>query len=171
MADKEKEQKNGEEPKKKKPLLLFIILGLVLLLGAGGAGYFFFMAGPSDDELAAELEKEAAQPKAAVKKKQAVGVIVNLDPFIVNLADPKARHFLKTTITLEVADDDAKEEVNKVLPKIRNDIIMLLTSQTMADILTMEGKIRLRDQITARVERILGADRLLNIYFAQFVVQ
>ena len=57
------------------------------------------------------------------------------------------------------------------MPRIRNDIIFLLSSQTMEDILTMDGKIQLRDEIIARLNRILGEGRLLNVYFSSLVVQ
>jgi len=97
--------------------------------------------------------------------------MIELTPFIVNLADPKARRYLKTTITLELRNDAAKERAEQLLPRIRNDIILLLSSHTMEDIITMEGKIRLRDEMIARINRILGENRLKNIYFSQFVVQ
>lgn len=169
-GDEGKKKAEGKEEKKKKPLLLFIAIGVVLLLlAAGGGAYFFLYSAPSDEELAQEIAKdEMGSKKAALK---ATGVMIELDSFIVNLADLNARHFLKATIVLEVVDDAAKNEVDILLPKIRNDIIMLLSSQTMEDVITMEGKVRLRDAIMARVMRILSEHQLKNIYFAQFVVQ
>lgn len=167
--DEEKKKAEGKEEKKKKPLLLFIAIGVVLLLAAGGGAYFFLYSAPSDEELALEIARDAMGSKKAVLK--ATGVMIELDSFIVNLADLNARHFLKATIVLEVVDDAAKNEVDILLPKIRNDIIMLLSSQTMEDVITMEGKVRLRDAIMARVMRILSEHQLKNIYFAQFVVQ
>ncbi len=179
--DKDKKKKDekgeGEEggEKKKKPLLLFIIIGVVFLLLAGGGAYFFLFSGPSDEELAQEIEAEGQkgeEGKAKKKKEEiSLGVMYELDPFIVNLADPKARHYVKATITLELEDDDVKEKTDKLLPKIRNDIILLLSSQTLEDVITMEGKIRLRDEIIARLTMILGKNSIRNIYFAQFVVQ
>ncbi|HID97170.1 MAG TPA: flagellar basal body protein FliL [Thermodesulfobacteriaceae bacterium] len=170
--NKDKENGSEEQQKKKKPLLLFIILGLLLLAGGGAGAYFFLFTAPSDEELAREIAKEQADSGTArPSTKIEPGVMMQLEPFIVNLADPRVRHFLKTTITLELVDDNAKEDAGKLLPKIRDDIIMLLSNQTMEDIITMEGKIRLKDQIMARVGRILGNDRIQNMYFAQFVVQ
>ena len=167
--DEEKKKAEGKEEKKKKPLLLFIAIGVVLLLAAGGGAYFFLYSAPSDEELAQEIARdEMGSKKAALKT---TGVMIELDSFIVNLADLNARHFLKATIVLEVVDDAAKNDVDILLPKIRNDIIMLLSSQTMEDVITMEGKVRLRDAIMARVMRILSEHQLKNIYFAQFVVQ
>ncbi len=169
--EKEKEQSQAEEGgKKKKPLLLFIIIGVVVLLAAAGGAYFFLFSEPSDEKIAEEIAKEGSA-NVGEETSQKVGVMMELTPFIVNLADPKARRYLKTTITLELRNDAAKERAEQLLPRIRNDIILLLSSHTMEDIITMEGKIRLRDEMIARINRILGENRLKNIYFSQFVVQ
>lgn len=173
MADDDKTKAKGEgEEKKKKPMLLFIIIGVVVLALCGAGAYFFLFSGPSDQEIAQEIEAEQNQPVEQVKKKAPeVGVMYAMDPFVVNLADPRARHFVKATIILELVDDDVKERADKLLPRIRNDIILLLSSQTLEDVITMEGKIRLRDEIMARVSRILGKDSVRNVYFSSFVVQ
>ena len=170
MADEKEKEQGQEEPKKKKPLLLIIIIAVVVLLAAVGGAWFFLFSGPSDEELAKQVAKEqqAQQPEAPAPK---VGVWLELQPFVVNLADPNASHFLKATITLELRSDKDKERANKLLPIIRNDIILLLSSHTVEDIITMEGKIRLRDEIMARLSRILGEGRIMNVYFSQFVVQ
>ncbi|OCC16099.1 Flagellar biosynthesis protein FliL [Dissulfuribacter thermophilus] len=170
---KGKEQAEGTE-KKKKPLLLFIIIGVVVLLLCGAGAYFFLFSGPSDQEIAQEIQQEQQQGESSQPVKQSspeIGVMFSMDPFVVNLADPKARHFVKATITLELVNDEVKDKADKLLPRIRNDIILLLSSQTLEDVITMEGKIRLRDEIMARVSRILGKDAVKNVYFAQFVVQ
>ena len=172
MAKKDKDKKaEAEQPKKKSKLLLFIIIGVVLILVAGGAAaYFFLFSQPSDKELAQQIKQEQKQQKPKQQGPK-VGVFMPLDPFIVNLADPQATHFLKATITLELVDDSAKKEADKLLPAIRNDIILLLSSQTMDDVITTEGKMRLRDQLITRLNHILGPDKVKNVYFSQFIVQ
>ncbi len=175
MADKKKSEdaEVAVEPKKK-PILLFIIIGVVMLaVGAGGA--FFFLSSPSDDEAAieAELEKEAEEgpKKPDTSMPDDIGVVKELPPFVVNLADPQARHFLKASISLELKDEESAELVDKLMPRIRNDVLMLFSSQTMEDIISQEGKVRLRDEIIARISHILGPGHLKNVYFTQFVVQ
>ncbi len=177
MAKDEKGAKNKgaaeTSGKKKKPILLFIIIGLVLLVAAGGGAFFFLYSAPSDEEIANQIAKDekaqhAPQPQ---ESGQAIGVTLELTPFVVNLADPKARHFLKASLVLELSNEDAKEVAQKLMPRIRNDILMLLSSQTIEDVISIEGKVRLRDEIIARVSRIVGSNRLRNVYFSQFVVQ
>ena len=168
MAENEKEAK--EEKKGGGKLILILVAVLVLVLVGAGA-FFFLSGGPSDEEIAREIAEEGKAAPAAPEPSPLIGVLFELDPFVVNLADPKARHFLKATITLELTSDKAKERAEKLLPKVRNDIILLLSSQTLEDVITMEGKIRLRDEIAARVARIIGEGAVRNVYFAQFVVQ
>ncbi len=172
MAKKEKsDDKAQESGKKGSSKLLLIIIVLLVLIIAGGAGAFFLLySAPSDEEIAKEIQKDET-PAVTTSDEPQIGITVELKPFIVNLADPKASHFLKATITLEVKDDKAKDLTDKMLPKIRNDILLLLSSQTLEDVISIEGKVRLRDEIMARVSRIIGRGRLKNVYFSQFVVQ
>ncbi len=175
MADEKKKSEDVEleEGARKKPVLLFIIIGVIVLAAAGGGAYFFLSSSPSEEELAKEIEKEAQKEprKPDTSWSQDIGVVKELPPFVVNLADPQARHFLKASISLELKDDESAELVDKLMPRIRNDILMLFSSQTMEDIISQEGKVRLRDEIIARVSHILGPGRLKNVYFTQFVVQ
>ena len=176
MAKKEEAKKaeakeSAPKEKGKSKLLIIIIALLVLIIVAGAAAFFFLLPAPSDEEIAKEIEKDEAPVAVTYSSETEVGVMWELQPFVVNLADPKAKHFLKASITLELKDDQAKELAQKLLPRIRNDILMLLTSQTLEDVISIEGKVRLKDEITARLNRILGPGKLLNVYFSQFVIQ
>ncbi len=174
MAKNEKET-SGDKPKEKgkkggSKFLLIIIILLLLVIAGGAAAFFLLYSAPSDEEIARQIQKDDT-PKVSSDSEPQIGITVELKPFIVNLADPKASHFLKATITLEVKDDKAKDLTDKMLPRIRNDILLLLSSQTLEDVISIEGKVRLRDEIMARVSRIIGRGRLKNVYFSQFVVQ
>lgn len=178
QADQNAQQ--AEAAPKKKKTLLFIIIGLVavLLLGGGIGAYFFFFAKPHDDQLDVETaqahktEKKAAASKSKDKKheEEKPGVMLPMDAFVVNLADPQAKHYIKVTITLELKDEKAKAEAEHVMPRLKNDIIMLLSSKTMEDVIPLEGKTRLRDEVAARAQAVLG-DNLKDVYFVQLVIQ
>ncbi len=176
MAEKEKDQAEAEvqEGKKKKgrPFLMILLVIVVLILAGVGAGaYFFFFSAPSDEKLAAQIAQDETKKATQAAQTGSMGVTVDLEPFVVNLADPRVRHFLKVSITIELTDESAKSDFEKRIANIRNDILLLMSSKTLEEIITLEGKIRLRDEIAARVGRIVGHDRILNVYFSQFVVQ
>jgi len=166
MAE-EQEAKAAEEgePKKKSKMMLFIILGVaVLLLGGGGFfAYTKFFAPPPPEEGAEPVTPEELAPE--------VGEMFPLDPFVVNLSDPKGKRYLKVKITLELESADAVERVTKMVPKLRDMVIIMLTSLTFEEVMTPEGKIQIRDELLDRFNQILRPDRVLNIYFTDFVVQ
>ena len=163
MADEE-ENEAGEEPKKKSKLMLFIILGVVLLL-AGGGGFFAytkFMAPPPDAGEEKPEEEELPEP---------VGEMVTMNEFVVNLADPKGKRYLKCTISLEVETVEMVERVQKMEPKLRDVVIMLLSSLSFEEVMTPEGKIRIRDELLERFNQIARPDKIKHLYFTDFVVQ
>lgn len=166
MADEDAKAAEGtEQPKKKSKLLLFLILGVLLLALAGG-GFFaytkFFAPKPPTAE---EIEQQK------VEQPPAVGEIVTLEPFVVNLADPKGNRYLKMTIGMEVETAEASERIKKLEPKLRDIVIMMLTSLAFEEVMTPEGKLRIRDELLERFRRATKPDVIKNIYFTEFVVQ
>jgi flagellar protein FliL len=153
-------------PKKKSRMIFFVILGLGILL-LGGGGFFVyakFLAHPPAAETIAgqEPKKEAAQ---------VIGEMLVMDPFVVNLVDPKGKRYLKVKIELELESKEAVEKAAKATPKLRDMVIMMLTSLGFEEVMTPEGKIQVRDELLVRFNEIMRPDHIKNIYFTEFVVQ
>jgi len=167
MADEPAEgaEAAGEKPKKKKTLL-FIILGVLVIGGAGG-GYFAYTKLTAPDPAVIAAQEEQAKKEAM----NAPGEMFELKPFVVNLSDPKGKRYLKLKITLELAKDADLEKVEKTKPKMRDMVIMMLTSLTFEEVMTPEGKIRVRDELHERFNHVLRPTRVKNIYFTDFVIQ
>ncbi len=167
MADEptENAEETEEKPKKKK-LLLFIIIGVVILL-AGGGGYLAYTKYMLPDPAIAEAEAEKAKKEAI----NAVGEMFELQPFVVNLADPKGKRYLKLKITIELESAEVLEKAEKAKPKMRDMVIMMLTSLTFEEVMTPEGKIRVRDELLERFNHVMRPSRIKNIYFTEFVIQ
>ncbi len=156
---------DGTEEKPKKKGMLMVIIGVLLIAIAGGGfvAYKKFLA-PHPAISAEEQGK-----KEPVEKE---GEIFALEPFVVNLSDPKGKRYLKVTITLELeAAPNVKEKVEKAIPKMRDMVIMMLTSLTFEEVMTPEGKIRVRDDLLERFNLILRPERVKDLYFTDFVVQ
>lgn len=164
----EDQAKTGEgtgEPKKKSKKMLFILLGVtIVLLGVGGFfAYKKFMIPPPPPE--------KASPQNPAELPETVGEIVTLDPFVVNLADPKGNRYLKMKISLELETKEAADRATKTTPKLRDIVIMMLTSLSFEEVMTPEGKLRIRDELLERFSRVIRPDKVKNIYFSEFVVQ
>lgn len=156
---------NGDTQKKSKlvPLLLLIIA--LLVVGGGGFIAYSKLMTPK------AVPEESKQPEAKKNPPDTIGDMFPLDPFTVNLADPKGKRYIKIKIELELDTPGAKERLEKASPKIRDTVIVMLTSLSFEDVMTPEGKIRIRDELLVRFNQILKPERLKNIYFTEFLVQ
>ena len=163
MAAGEGKGDGGEEAPKKKGMLL-IIVG-VLVLAIGGGGFFAYKKFLAPHPAISEEEKAKKEP---VEKE---GEIFALEPFVVNLSDPKGKRYLKVTVTLELETPAAVSKAEKSVPKMRDMVIMMLTSLTFEEIMTPEGKIRVRDELLERFNLILRPERVKSLFFTDFVVQ
>ncbi|MDC4205746.1 MAG: flagellar basal body-associated FliL family protein [Candidatus Manganitrophus sp.] len=187
MAEEEKKgeadkaDKKDAKPPAKSKKMLFIIVGAVILLAAGG-GVFFMMKKPSEETVAVVAAEEADPPKTeksggkaeaagGEKTEEKGGVIFDLDPFVVNLADTPEIRYLKLTIKLELAKEEYTEEVTKRMPQIRDSLLILFSSKEYASIRTVEGKMELRDEILQRLNTILKKGAVKAAYFTDFVAQ
>lgn len=171
-------EEEGENEKKKGGLpimmIIIIVVGLAVLGGGGFLGYTMFFAEPD-----AQAEESAASEEDGDKEDgdkaggaPAPGTVITLNPFIVNLADPTGKRYLKLALAVDARDEVIKAEVEARLPQIRDSILILLTSKTFADISTVAGKIRLRNEVLKIFNRILGAGSSVHaIYFTEFVIQ
>ena len=169
-----------EAPKKSKLKLILIVLAALALLGGGGYyAYITLFASPPAEEAGEDAankagEKVQADGEASSKnpKEQAVlGVMVPLDPFVVNLSGTQGKRFLKVALTLELSSPEVNAEVNENLQKIIDSILILLSSKTFEDVYSIQGKFKLKDEITTRVNRFLVLGHVKDAYFTEFVIQ
>ena len=98
-------------------------------------------------------------------------VMVPLNPFLVNLSRTEGKRFLKVTMTLELNSPEVQAEVKNNTQKILDSILVLLSSKTFEDVYSIQGKFKLKDEITTRVNRFLVMGHVKNVYFSEFVIQ
>jgi flagellar FliL protein len=153
-----------EAPPQKSKKMLFIGLAVGFLVLAGINGVLVWRVLSKDSADAKTVEQEE------VVKKQEDGFMYQLDPFIVNLFDDRGVRYLKVRLDIELWDL-AEEEMDKKTPKIRDSLIVLLSSKKYEEIGSLEGKARLREEILFRLNRILGEGKAKEVYFTDFVVQ
>lgn len=156
---------------------LIIIAGAVFLVALGGGGaYFLGASGGGDEAEAARHEAEAATDSGGASTEGHGGAgglssRVNLDPFVVNLADDGAQRYLKVHMVVEFFGDQPPPAFAIRRPEVRDLVLTLLSSKYVADVRTIEGKQQLRDEVVARINRVLDDDAVKAIYFSEFIVQ
>lgn len=160
--------------------LLIIVCVAALVFGVGGAVVAVKFLGGS--EKASETSEEHKSDTAAKSESHsgtggkqgqatAPGVMVDLDPFIVNLADTPEVRYLKLTIKLEVESDAVSSDLTARVPQVRDAVLVLLSSKDVNAVRTTQGKFQLRDEITQRINGLLPKPGVRSAYFTDFVVQ
>jgi flagellar FliL protein len=149
----------------KKKLIIIIAVVLLLVLGGGGAAFMLLKKKPAEGEEgadgdghgkpAAEAHEPAVKPKPKHDPKHPP-VFVPLDPFTVNLADKDSERYAQIAVTLEIDDAKTADELKVYMPAIRNNILMVLSHKTAAQLLTREGKEKLATSILYAAVRPLG---------------
>lgn len=163
MAGEKEEVKDAEKeqvPTKKSKLMLIIIAIVVLTIGVGGIfGYSKFNKG----------KEKKAEPDKAEK----ASIVLPLNSFVVNLMDKRGvgKRYLKITMELEVNKEEDKLLVENHNAQLRDTVLLLLSSQSLNEINTMEGKLELKQNLLSRMSQILGDGVVRRIYFTEFVVQ
>lgn len=178
MADEQLEAPKEEQKKGGKMKLIIIVVVILALLG--GAGFFFKdqimgMIGGGDKKAETEQVEgeEAADPAADMAEEGEPGEteLVSLPTFVVNLADPLGRRYLKLTLDVELKNIESAEKLKKNESKVRDAVILLLSSKTFADLASIDNKLALKEEIVRRLDQIVGKGKVLRVYFTEMVVQ
>ncbi len=156
---------------KKSGKLKWIILLLILLLLLGGGGFVawkFFLDKPDTESPQAQTEQSAGSG-GEVSPKDAQ--VVSLPTFLVNLADPLGRRYIKLTLDVELVNPAAGAQLEGAMPRVRDAIILLLSSKSYADLAPLENKLLLKNEIVTRLNQVLGGSKVLRVYFTDMVIQ
>ena len=189
----------AEKPKKKSrgKKLVFILALLIMILGAAGVGayWWLYMRTPGEEVAAGDevVEQAASQEEknapasagsaersgepastARIERQSSLprggNLVLPLPTIMVNLSEPGGRRYLKLGLEVEV-NSDVAAQLKSQNARIRDAIIMLLAGKSYGDIASPDGKVLLKAEIAARLNQILGAQKVVRVYFTDFVVE
>lgn len=146
---------------------LIMIIVAVLLLGGGAGAWYAFSGGTHDP---AKTSKKDEGPKLPPR-------YINLDPpFVVNFEAESVVRFLQVTVGVMTRVPEIETLVKDNDPRVRNDLLMILSNQTYASVSTAEGKEALRQRCLEAIRAIvreMGGDpkKVEALYFTSFVMQ
>ncbi len=175
--DERQEEKDEQEveqeaaPKKGLPINI-IIIGILAVCLVGG-GLFVWKSGllskfTGKDGAKTEEAEDSEETEGAAGE---LGSIYELETFIVNLSGDSGNHYLKVKVSLEMNNAELNLEIEKRLPQFRDSILTLLSSKTMDDVKTLEGKAQIRAEIITMLNQYLKTGKITNVYFGDFIVQ
>ncbi len=99
------------------------------------------------------------------------GNTIKMNPMVVNLNEPSGRHYLKTTVILEVGKKEWVEEVQKQIPSIMDVMIMTLGDKKLAELQTPQSKDEIRKELLAKAQKTPAGSMIKHIYFDEFLFQ
>jgi flagellar FliL protein len=159
-------EEGAEAPAKGGKKGLIIIIAAVLVLGGGGFGAWKAFGGKKDGDKKEAEHKEVLPPR-----------YINIDPpFVVNFEAEAAVRFLQVTVGIMTRDPATELLLKDNDPRVRNDMLMILSGQTYASVSTVEGKEALRQKCLEAIRAVVkdtGGDptKVEALYFTAFVMQ
>lgn len=150
-------------------ILLYGFIGINAVIMLGGTYVIY------DIKLSYQRPEinESTETGSLAKEREAKdtrSVILSMDPFVANL-DGAPKKVLRTTIHLEMLNEEGYEEAMDLGPVARDQIMRILNSKNFHDIETIQGKLFLKDQIVVALNGLLKQGTIKEIYFGEFVVQ
>lgn len=188
MAEEKAPEGEGEaKPKSKKKL--FIIIGVVVLLIGAGVPAFLLTGKKKDVEHIEEKEKD-------VKKHYK---LATFPTFIVNLSESSS--FVKVTMQVEYDPEVLEKATHSASggeghsgggaseggaeagglppalaerePMIKDAVIRVLSSKKTAEVLTVDGKDQLKEELIEAINAATGLEEgpVVAVYFTEFIIQ
>ncbi|NBQ79214.1 MAG: flagellar basal body-associated protein FliL [Betaproteobacteria bacterium] len=133
----------GEEaPSKKSKLPLIIAIVVVLVLAGGGVGGWMWLSAKKKKEAeeAEQTLENRLKAQMQFKKENKAPVFVKMDPFTVNLPSKGGEHYLQVKMVLRVSEGKVESKIKEFMPVVQDRIITVLSSRSMEQLATVEGK-------------------------------
>jgi flagellar FliL protein len=115
----------------------------------------------------------AAAPHAEEGGKAAVYYAID-PPLVVNFEDGSAVRFLQISMEVMAHDQKAVDSVQKNIPLIRNNLLLLMSNRNYQTMMSREGKEKLRQEALTEIRAVQkkeGGPDVDDLLFTSFVVQ
>lgn len=167
-ASKQPEAADEQAPSKRGRLFIILTIVLLLIASCGGGAAWYFLAGSNAHHGSAKSKPKPTAPP----------VFLALETFTVNLQGESAeqqQQFLQLNMTLQVADEAQVDMIKLNMPQVRNRLLILLSSKKAAEILSVEGKRKLAEEILKQLRQPFAPEgphpEVSDVFFTSFVVQ
>ena len=167
MADEE----TVEAPVKKPGIFdnkIVAVAAIVVLQAAMAFVLTQFVIAPASTPQGIELAEGEGEGELEATPR---GVLVSLDEMIVSLNSGARPRYLRTTISVEAADEASATMVGERMAEFRDATIMTLSHHGVEDLSSFEGKEGVKAEIKSALKALAEEGAILNVYYSDFVVQ
>lgn len=173
--------KSGESKfEGKNPILVALLLLNAILMGV--IAYLQFTAHQRREaestvkdvirtEMKVFLKEKELEEESMGERQEKLGILFPLKGFTANLAHGDGpRRFVRVTVVLKFSTDSKEEEFKSRRPQIRDKIISILNSKRPEDLLKIEGKNYLKEEIKAAINTFLIDGRVIDVFYVGFQI-
>jgi len=101
----------------------------------------------------------------------AIGPMLKISPLIINLKEEGGKHYIKTTIILEIGQPEWLEEVRSRVSLLTDLAILTLGDKQLKELQNAEAKENLKKELLIKINQALGSPKVAQIYFDEFLFQ
>ena len=171
---------DGEAPprRSRRRLIIFIAVPILVIVLALAGAYFTGMLNSLFKSSKPEAPAEQAQSQPGAPGAPGVpgqgSVFYDLPEILVNLnsqAQGRKQNFLKIRVSLELQSALDVPKVEAVIPRIIDNFQVYLRELRVDDLQGSSGMLRLREELTARVNQAIKPAKVNDVLFKEILVQ
>ena len=112
-----------------------------------------------------------ADSSAAESEKSRVKSTLHLETFVLNVADPEPRAYLRVGIDLGLNQEPKRGEEPAPIAEVRDTILGVLAQARVDDLLTPAGKSQLKQNLLHALQERIPQLGVEEVYFTEFLIQ
>jgi flagellar basal body-associated protein FliL len=148
-----------------KNLPLYIAIGVAAVLvvvGAAGVTAYFVIG---------RMNTTSIGSPGAAQSELKEGLVINLKPFVTNLADIDRARYINVTFELVARNVTEAKKLDANLPIVRDAIVTVLNTKKSMEVTGESGANKLKTDIQSKVNLMLGTGLVQKVLMTDFVVQ
>ena len=147
-------------------LALFVIKPMMADSSDGSEG-----DGTEQTETTKKVSKKEKQKLVNEEGQEVSSLIYAMENIVINPSGTGGSRFLSVSFGFELESMELQEEFSQKEPIIRDALITILSSKTVAELTDAKQKEIVRFQIKKRLSKLMHTEDLAGVYYTDFVLQ
>ena len=173
MADDGEVDREKNYPRSQFFTSILLIFNTVAVLGVAYFQLMMYQKQRQEAPSIQEIVASGAQENEGLlgNDRKIEGILFALDRFTANLAQGDGpRRFVRLNLVLKFSKDSKEEEFKARKPQIRDTVINILNSKRPEDLLKVEGKNYLKEEIKSTINSFLLDGHVMDVFYIGFQI-